>query len=88
VFLIFVLGNHASSYAGCHAHSYFKNCNAEGFLKTSLELSQEGTIHRGVEAGNAFILWIGKMRPPIVFVPSFLFCKTFYGSEKLVGSMP
>jgi hypothetical protein len=59
VLLIFVPGNHASSYASCCVHSYFKNSNVEGF-----------TIHRGVDAENAFILWVGKLRPPVVFLLS------------------
>jgi hypothetical protein len=59
VLLISVPGNHASSYAGCRVHSYFENSNAEGF-----------TIRRGVDAENAFILWVGKLRPPVVFLLS------------------
>jgi hypothetical protein len=88
VLLICVPRNHASSYVGCHVYSYLENYNAEGFSKSSLELSQEETIHRGVDAGNDFILWVGKLRPVVAFVLSFQICRTFYGSEKLVGCTP
>jgi hypothetical protein len=88
VLLIYVPRNHVSSYVGCHVHSYFENCNAEGFSKTSSELLEEGTIRRGVEAGNDFILWVGKLRPHVSFVMSFIFCRTFSCSEKLVECTP
>jgi hypothetical protein len=46
------------------------------------ELSQGGTIRRGVEEGNVFILWAKKLRPPVVFVLSFIFCRTFFCLSK------
>jgi hypothetical protein len=38
VLLIYVSGNHASSYAECNVHSYLQNCNAKGFSKSSWKL--------------------------------------------------
>jgi hypothetical protein len=55
VLLIFVPGNHASSYGSCDVHIFYKNCNVEGFTKSSSERSEEGTIWWGVDAGNDFI---------------------------------
>jgi hypothetical protein len=55
VLLVSVPGNHAS-------------CNAEGFTKSSWEPSEEGTIRRGVVAVDAFILWVGKLCLPVLFM--------------------
>jgi hypothetical protein len=68
VLLVSVLGNNASSYGGCRVHSFSENCNAEGFTKSSWELSKEGTIGRGVDAEYASTLWAGKPRLPIFFL--------------------
>jgi hypothetical protein len=68
--LVSVPGKHASSYAGCRVHSFSENCNAEGFTKSSWELSEEGTIGQGVATGYAFILWVGKLRLPVLFLLS------------------
>ena len=57
VLLVSVPGNHAS-------------CNAEGFTKSSWELSEEGTIERGVDVEYAFIPWVGKLRLPVLFLLS------------------
>jgi hypothetical protein len=70
VLFISVPGNHASSYAGCDVHSCLENCNVKGFSKSSSKLLEEGTIGWSVDAGNAFILWVEKLRPPVVFLPS------------------
>jgi hypothetical protein len=55
--LVYVPGKHAS-------------CNAEGFTKSSWEPSEEGTIRRGLYAGYAFILWVGTLRLPVLFLLS------------------
>jgi hypothetical protein len=68
VLLVYVPGNHVSSYAGCHIHSVSENYNAEGFTKSSCELLEEGTIERGVDVGYAFILWVEKLCLPVLFV--------------------
>jgi hypothetical protein len=70
VLLVYVPGNHASSYVGCRVHRFSENCNAEGFMKSSWELSEEGTIGWGVDVGYAFILWVGKLRLPVLFLLS------------------
>jgi hypothetical protein len=70
VLLDSVLGNNASSYGGCHVHSFSENCNAEGFTKSIWELSEEGTIEWGVDVVYASTLWAGKLRLPIFFLLS------------------
>jgi hypothetical protein len=70
VLLVSVPGNHASSYVDCRVHRFSDNCNAEAFTKRSWELSEEGTIGWGVDAGYAFILWVGKLCLPVLFLLS------------------
>jgi hypothetical protein len=57
VLLVYVLGKHAS-------------CNSKGFMKSSWEPSEEGTIGRGLYVGYSFILWVGTLRLPILFLLS------------------
>jgi hypothetical protein len=57
VLLVSVPGNHVS-------------CNAKGFMKSSWEPLEEGTIRQGVVAGDAFILWVEKLCLPILFLLS------------------
>jgi len=47
-----------------------ESCNAEGFTKSSWEPSEEGTIGRGLYPGYAFILWVGTLRLPVLFLLS------------------
>ena len=68
--LVSVPGNNASSYGGCRVHSFSENCNAEGFTKISWELSEYGTIRRGVDAVYVSTLWTGKLCLPIFFLLS------------------
>ena len=46
------------------------SCNAEGFTKSSWETLEEGTIGRGLYAGYAFILWLGTLHLPVLFLLS------------------
>jgi len=55
--LVFVPGKHAS-------------CNEEGFTKNSWEPSEQGPIERGLYVGYAFILWVGTLRLPVLFLLS------------------
>jgi hypothetical protein len=58
------------------------SCNAEGFMKSSWEPSEEGTIGWGLYAGYAFILWVGTLHLPILFLLSkviVLFISLFSG---------
>jgi hypothetical protein len=57
VLLVYVPGKHVS-------------CNAKGFTKSSWEPSEEGTIGRGLYVGYAFILWVGTLRLPVLFLLS------------------
>jgi hypothetical protein len=57
VLLFFVPGKHLSF-------------NAEGFTKSSWEPSEEGTIGWGLYVGYAFILWVGTLHLPILFLLS------------------
>jgi hypothetical protein len=57
VLLVCVPGNHVP-------------CNVEGFTKISWEPSEEGTIERGMYAGYAFILWVGTLCLPVLFLLS------------------
>jgi hypothetical protein len=57
VILFYVPRNHASF-------------NAKGFTKISWEPSEEGTIGWGLYIGYFFILWVGTLRLPILFMLS------------------
>jgi hypothetical protein len=49
---------------------FSENCNAEAFTKSGWELSEDGTIGRGVDAVYASTLWAGKLRLPVFFLLS------------------
>jgi len=68
--LVSVHGNNASSYGGYRVHIFSENYNAEGFMKSSWELSEKGTISWGVDAVYASTLWAEKLRLPIFFLLS------------------
>jgi hypothetical protein len=57
VLLVSVPGKHVS-------------CNAEGSMKSSSDPSEEGIIGRGLYAGYAFILWVGTLHLPVLFLLS------------------
>jgi hypothetical protein len=57
VLLVSIPGNHVS-------------CNAESFTKSIWEPSEEGTIGWGLYVGYAFILWVGTLRLPVLFLLS------------------
>ena len=70
-------------------HPYlFQKLQCRGGFKKYFGAITRGTIWRGVDAGNASIMWVVKLRSIVSSVLSFLFCRNFFGCEKLVGCTP
>ena len=70
-------------------HPYlFQKLQCRGGFKKYFGAITRGTIWRGVDAGNASIMWVVKLRSIVSSTLSFLFCRIFFGCEKLVGCTP